>query len=143
MAMLQVHHNGPRSPEHAHQGGSAQTRQKPLKGDMQVITEPKKVIYTPHDCHNRAFIVTFYFSLKGTKPVKNGEILAPGRTEVFTLPCNARACLSIRRRSARITLRIYDVFRRIYNVIRPFAVGLSPSGFYCFYLEKEGGPHLT
>ena len=28
--------------------------------------------------------------VKGSKPVKNGEKLAPGRTEVFTLSCNAR-----------------------------------------------------
>ena len=62
---------------------------------MQVIIEPKKVIYTLRCCHNRAFIVTFYFTLKGTKPVKNGEKQAPGRTEVFTLPCNARTCLQM------------------------------------------------
>ena len=71
----------------------AQMMLQPPEGDMQVITEPKKEILGAHDCHNRAFIVTVTISVTGTKSVKNGEKLAPGRTEVFTLSCNARTCL--------------------------------------------------
>ena len=50
--------------------------QQPLEGNIQAIAEPKKAIYTPRCCHNRAFIVTVTISVKGTKPVKNGEKFA-------------------------------------------------------------------
>ena len=55
--MLRVPSRAPQKPQSRRISWSAQTWQQPLEGNIQVIAEPKKVIYTPRCCHNRAFIV--------------------------------------------------------------------------------------